>query len=112
MLVLNSRKREDSFTINQPIVDPDFQEYVDRFRAEAASRDFMVDFMRLKVRYSDTQTYYCRISKSSDVLINKSCWEGYTEVQREQLLFHELGYAILWRSNDDSNFQMETSRRL
>jgi hypothetical protein len=95
----NSCKKDDKFV---SIIDPDFQEYVDRFVTEADLRNITIDVSKLKVRYSDTLTHYCGYSAPSDVVIDKSCWENNTNVIRELLLFHELGHAILGRGHDNS----------
>lgn len=97
LLLIISCKKED-----QSIIEADFQEYVDRFVSEADSRNIKINISKLKVSFSDTLKYNCGYGTPNDVVINLSCWESYTDLQKELLLFHELGHAILGRMHDNS----------
>lgn len=96
-ILISSCKKED-----KSVIEPDFKEYVDRFVAEAALRNVKIDISKLKVAYGDTLKYYCGYGMPSDVVIRSSCWENHTDAQKEILLFHELGHALLNRNHDNS----------
>jgi hypothetical protein len=102
LLTLNSCKKEEQSFKDLSGVEPDFKEYVDRFVSEADLRNVIIDFSKLKVRYSDTLKHYCGYGMPNDVVISRSCWEYYEDVQKEILLFHELGHSIFNRAHDDS----------
>jgi predicted SprT family Zn-dependent metalloprotease len=36
-----------------------------------------------------------------DVVINSNCWQSYNDINKEKLLFHELGHAVLNRPHND-----------
>lgn len=97
LLFLNSCKKEE-----QSGIEPDFQEYVDRFVNEADSRNIKIDISKLKVSYGDTLEYNCIYSKPKEVAINYACWNNLVDMQREILFFHELGHALLSRIDDNS----------
>ena len=97
LLFSNSCEKED-----QTVIEPDFQEYIDRFVTEAELRNIKIDISKLKVSYGDTLKHYCGYGMPNDVVINSNCWENYAEVQKEILLFHELGHGLLRRMHDNS----------
>lgn len=88
------------------LVGSDFRVYVDRFKSEAASRGFKIDDNQLSVAYSDTLNYYCGygIYSTKQVVIGSraSCWQNQTDLNKEILLFHELGHALLGRVHDNT----------
>jgi hypothetical protein len=103
LLVLSMCSKEN----NTPaVIAPDFKTYVDRFASEGTSRGVNVDVSKLTVSYSDTLMYYCGWGdyKSKTVLISSrdDCWKNLSDLNKEILLFHEIGHAILGRSHDNS----------
>jgi hypothetical protein len=90
----------------QSMIGSDFKMYVDRFVSEAASRGYKIDVSQLIVTYSDTMNYYCGygLYSSIQVLISSrsSCWQNQSDMNKEILMFHELGHAILGRSHDNT----------
>lgn len=91
-------------------IDPEFQEYVDRFVDEANQRGVTVDVSRLNMEFEEGYierdgTIYCGYannfgtSGTPDVDISTTCWEFDDPVRREILIFHELGHAILDRAH-------------
>ncbi len=97
LIFSNSCKKED-----QSVIDPAFQEYVDRFVTEADLRNVKIDISKLKVTYGDTLKYYCGYGLTNDVVIRSYCWENSSDINKEILLFHELGHAILGRMHDNT----------
>jgi len=91
----------------QAIIESDFKIYVDRFISEAASRGYKINDDQLSVIYSDTMNYYCGygIFDTKQVLVSSvhgSCWQTQSDINREILMFHELGHALLARNHDAS----------
>ena len=88
------------------IASSDFQIYVDRFVSEAAKRGIKIDISRLNVVYSDTLKFYCGYGVSSTRTVQISnrpgCWSEQTDFNKEILLFHEMGHAILLRNHDNT----------
>ena len=88
------------------IASSDFQIYVDRFVSEAAKRSIKIDISRLNVVYSDTLKFYCGYGVSSTQTVQISnrpgCWSEQTDFNKEILLFHEMGHAILLRNHNNT----------
>lgn len=84
-------------------IEPDFQEYVDRFVEEGARLGVEVDVRELTVEFGNPANNFCGQAPNfySDdppyVIIDNSCWARYEDLERELLMFHELGHAILKR---------------
>ena len=83
-------------------VELEFQQYVDRFIDEAAKRGQTIDFTDsgLSIQFRDA------VSKESGgvcylgqhrIEIEKFFWDDATDLQREGLIFHELGHCELDR---------------
>ncbi len=92
--------------ITGPIAISDFQIYVDRFVTEAAMRGVKIDISGLNVIYSDTLKYYCGYGNPSTRTVQISnrpgCWLQQTDLNKEILMFHEMGHAILSRNHDNA----------
>jgi hypothetical protein len=100
LLFFSCQKESDSIQK----IDPPFQEYIDRFAKEASSRGVNVNLQSLVVTFSDTLQNYCGYGVSNSVQISSrvNCWQNQTDANKEILMFHELGHAILHRSHDNS----------
>lgn len=104
-LLLYSCKK-DSIEYN---VDPDFEEYVQRFIAEGAARGVDINFedTGLLIEYSDRivagASGYCYLGEHH-IVIDKADWSDLTDTQKEYLLFHELGHCELDRRHKNDQF--------
>lgn len=87
-------------------IDRAFAEYVESFKSEAADRGYEIDFSEYNVELSfgDLDTIQARglcddISSFDDfvVTIDREIWETLRDVQKEYLIFHELGHCFLGR---------------
>lgn len=98
--------REDEVAL---YVDPEVQPYVDAFFEEAAlhGRAIRVADHPLTIRIEQIErpnvAGQCSQSTGSDnlVIIDPVFWSGYSPLNREALIFHELGHCILERSHLD-----------
>jgi hypothetical protein len=90
-------------------VDPDFEEYVQRFIAEGAARGVEINFedTGLLLEYSDRivdgASGYCYLGQYH-IVIDKSEWTTLTDTQKEYLIFHELGHCELDRRHQNDQF--------
>jgi len=91
-------------------VDISLASYARRFAEEARERNVSVDLSDLTLVFTDEMIVvdgqsFCgyAFNFNSDsppyVEIARSCWEEYSDEQREILVFHELGHALLQRAH-------------
>jgi hypothetical protein len=90
-------------------VDISLQEYFDRFVAEASIRSLEVDFNRTQVNgyirliTEPNVVGQCahREDEPNTVIIDKLYWDQADDLEREFLVFHELGHCVLNRNHLD-----------
>lgn len=93
----------------------EFQKYVNRFIEEGANRGYEIDFndTGLSIQFGsalpeDAAGVCSELgngnSGSHHIEILKSYWEQLTDIQKERLIFHELGHCELNRPHDNSVF--------
>jgi hypothetical protein len=77
--------------------------YADRFFTEAEARDIHLDKSNLTIKFVDKTEIapYAGYGTINPPLVRmvKEYWDSYTEVQKEILMFHELGHAVLGRQH-------------
>jgi len=92
-------------------IDPSLQEYFNRFADEGALRNVPVDFTASRI------AGYLRIitqsgvigqcahsdSKPNTVIVDKIYWNTATELEKEFVVFHELGHCVLNREHLDGS---------
>ncbi len=91
------------------LVDRDLEVYVDRFFEEAAKRNVEVSDDDLEVVFRDlTEEGVCGLGyfrylgtdlRKVEISPDFFCWEFHDDLARENLVFHELGHAILRRTH-------------
>lgn len=103
---------KENFTVVENYIDPELQEYFDSFKAEAAKYDIKVDYEALRVDgyirninergvAGQCQTFEDGLNA---VIISPNYWNRIEGLQREFLVYHELGHCILDRVHiDDAN---------
>jgi hypothetical protein len=90
-------------------VDPSLQEYFDRFVVEGAARNVIVDYKAsriagyLKIITQPGVIGQCAHSdsKPNTVIIDKIYWNTATDLEKEFVVFHELGHCVLNRVHLD-----------
>jgi hypothetical protein len=111
ILVIGSCAKDDSpeFLVEEPL-----QEYFDRFAAEAALRNVIIDYEALKIsgdiRIIATPNVIGQCihtdKEPNTVIVDKFYWEVADDLEREFLVFHELGHCAINRPHlDDSDTQ-------
>jgi hypothetical protein len=90
-----------------PAVDAgEYSSYVDRFVEESRRSGQPVEVQDLKVVSSDaidpSENAVCDLvaGRTPTVSVNAARWAGLTELERESVLFHELGHCVLKRVHD------------
>jgi hypothetical protein len=95
-------------------VDPSLQEYFDRFVVEGAARGVTVDYTAsrisgyLKIITQPNVIGQCAHSdsKPNTVIIDKIYWSTASDLEKEFVVFHELGHCVLNREHlDDADSQ-------
>lgn len=90
-------------------VDNSLQEYFDRFAAEGAKRNVIVDYEEARVsgyiKEINTPNVIGRCAhdpkKPNTVIVDRTYWDSGTDLEREFLVFHELGHCVLNREHLD-----------
>ena len=96
-------------TLSPPNIDPSLKPYVDAFYEEAQKRNISlptnIDAILAPEIPSD-RPEACGIGQSPSfngvgdkptIHIDSDCWDTYNEIAKENLVFHELGHALLNR---------------
>ena len=94
-------------------VDSRLQIYFDRFAEEAASRGVTVDYASIEIEgkienitggnniFGQCQT---NSALANTLIVDLNFWNGSNDIEREFVIFHELGHCYLDREHlDDSN---------
>ncbi|MFD2203426.1 hypothetical protein [Shivajiella indica] len=116
--ILGCETNEDPNPTPQQEDFPDLQIFLDKFEDEAKLRGFNFNFSGLdityvdEIRFSEIEIYcgygYIRHPQTGrrTVLISKSTncdWANKTDIQRENLFFHEIGHAFLNLPHDNAS---------
>ena len=92
-------------------VDAPLQEYFDRFTEEASLRNMEIDLVALRVsgdiRLIGTAQVIGQCihteKEPNTVVVDKVYWDNATDLEREFLIFHELGHCALGRDHLDES---------
>ena len=84
--------------------------YFDNFEIEAQNRQLSYDLNALKINAELTDIglpnvigQSIRSNNSITIRVDRSYWNGASDYNRELLIFHELGHAVLLRGHKDSS---------
>ena len=87
---------------NSELNNSEFQPYVDTFLAEANIRGYDIDLNSISFYLADIENEnvggLCN-QRKEEIIIDKDGWESLTEINKELLIFHELGHCILGRDH-------------
>ncbi len=90
-------------------VDADLIEYLEQFKEEAALRNIKVDYerkpveARLEIHPEEVALGWCNhdFDNPNKVTINLIFWNVLNALEKEKLIFHELGHCVLDRPHLD-----------
>lgn len=90
-------------------IDSSLQEYFDRFAVEGGLRGFVIDYEALRIsgyiRLITTPNVIGECAhnqeKPNEVIIDRTYWLAGNDLEREFLVFHELGHCALNREHLD-----------
>ena len=93
------------------VVDAPVQEYYDRFIYEASIRglDVAYETSQVPARIADIDeanvigTCSWSSNHAHNITLDQSYWRSATDMQREFLVFHELGHCVLGRDHVDNS---------
>lgn len=111
ILILGScaKDEEPEFLIDAPL-----QEYFDRFAVEAGLRNIPIDYVEMMIsgdiRFITTPNVIGQCGHTEKepniVIVDKLYWDSADDLEREFLVFHELGHCALKLGHlDDSDAQ-------
>jgi hypothetical protein len=116
ILACNPKEENDPTPVKEDF--PDLKVFLDKFETEAKLRGYNFDFSNLDLVYVDKLTMpdgseYCGqgftrhpVSGKRTIQISKSpghCdWANKTNIERENLFFHEMGHAFLGLLHDNA----------
>lgn len=90
------------------ITDSSIQVYFDRFEAEALNHGLSVDLEGRQIYgvlsdLDDTTVGNCRYRNREPrrITVDRQHWQSVSDLEREYIIFHELGHCYLERAHDD-----------
>ncbi len=101
LLCLGCSKDEPAvqFEVNVPL---EVQPYIDRFVAEAAERNQIIDLSAIGldiVFEQDLDNNLAAFCNEGTIAISKQDWDARSDTRKEEMIFHELGHCILNRQH-------------
>ncbi len=103
---------KDNNQVLEESVDQEFVVYFERFAEEAKFRDYIFDWEKelisaRLISINDDAVGQCLTfnNGSNQINIDISYWNKSTDLEREFLVFHELGHCLLERSHLDQRNQ-------
>jgi len=95
------------------IVEEEFQVYLDRFISEAEQRGIEIDISELTIIREKLEDGICGRGQSDynmtgtqrvSIHTGSQCWEDLADYEKEFLMFHEFGHALLGRIHREGKF--------
>lgn len=86
-------------------VDVELQPYVDSFQTEITVRGVDITINQLTITFGDdagkdAAVCFWKGSGVPRVVVNRDLWEETNDIDREMLIYHELGHCILGREHN------------
>lgn len=105
-LIIGSCSKENQ----AKIIEAELQVYIDLFTSEAMERDVQIDVSEINLgayikNIEENGTIGQCISYSDgtkDIVIDERNWNRLDELEKEYVVFHELGHCVLNRSHNNS----------
>lgn len=95
------------------LVDAELKIYLERFREEGSLRGINIDYekrpveARIELHENDIQLGWCNFDFETQhmIIINNLFWPILNDLEKEKLVFHELGHCVLGRAHLDEEDQ-------
>jgi len=91
--------------------DSSFSSYVAAFESTGSSLTGQtVSASKIPINFGEPSKrewageYISYSDGTSEIIIRKSKWDTYSEYDKRELIFHELGHAVLKREHDDTKY--------
>ncbi|NND08614.1 MAG: hypothetical protein HKN87_19745 [Saprospiraceae bacterium] len=104
-LFVSCEKSDDVVAVS---IDDDLRSYFDSFAAEGAARGIQVDYQSAQVEgviqdIDENISGQCQHNADGPdrVVVDRDYWDQIAHMQREFIIFHELGHCFLDRSHLD-----------
>ncbi len=106
LITISSCQKDDTFNY---VVDAPLQDYFDRFASAAAARGVLIDYESLRISGSLRIIAAAQVigqcihsdKEPNTVVIDRLYWTHATDLEKEFLVFHELGHCALHRGHTD-----------
>jgi len=86
----------------EPVIDPELLPYVNRFVDEAQLRGKVISLANLVAKFENQNSCGSGWVNPPKISIDKTCWNDLPDIAKELIVFHQLGQALLGRSDDNS----------
>lgn len=110
----------DDFVSTENLIDTELQTFVDNFEAEAISRGFDIDVEALGIQVELTDidqnnvagACYYSSEHPGRIEIDAPFYNSMSTLQREFVVFHELGHCVLARDHSEAQFNNGTCQSI
>ena len=89
-------------TKKAPVIDSELVPYINRFVDEAKLRGKTISLDNLVAKLETQNSCGLGWANPPKISIDRTCWNDLPDIPKELLVFHQLGQAILGRSDDNS----------
>ncbi len=105
-ILVETKENEEPVEIPNNPSNTNLEQYIQRFVDEAAARNIEIEFGSINFTFTDNLDFACGTGNSTNRLVRIStrpeCWVERTDIEREILMFHEIGHARLGRLHDNT----------
>ncbi|MCP3932093.1 MAG: hypothetical protein GY705_23725 [Bacteroidetes bacterium] len=109
-----TKESQDNLTDDGVFVDSSLQPYFDSFEYEASLRGLDINLLEAGVEgyieniEDDGVIGQCQSGSGRRILIDDQYWKRASSMQRESVIFHELGHCYLQRDHSDDSYSNGT----
>lgn len=105
-IIVDTIEKEEPIDIPTKPSSTNLEQYIQRFVDEASARNVDIKFGSINFTFTDNLDFACGTGDSINRLVRIStrpeCWIERTDIEREILMFHEIGHARLGRLHDNT----------
>lgn len=105
-IIVDTVEKEEPTDMPSNASNTNLEQYIQRFVDEASARNIDIKFGSINFTFTDNLDFACGTGDSINRLVRIStrpeCWVERTDIEREILMFHEIGHARLGRLHDNT----------